>query len=115
MTTWSWTCRACGYEFQNPIFRFIPECPKCNVKYVKLATANGAASIGILPIYAIQGQAIDNPQTKNSVQFGIAIKSKYFECYSKEFYEFLKKEFSDDFAKKNIDLKLKEKDEGLLI
>ena len=104
MTTWSWKCRSCGYEFINPIFRFIPKCPECEVEYIKLAAANGSPSIGIMPIYALVGEDIRNESTKNSVKFAIATKATNIECFSYEFYLYLQENFSSEFSKRNISL-----------
>ncbi len=108
MTTWSWKCRACGIEFTNPIFRFIPKCPECEVEYIQLASANGSPSIGEMPIFAFKDEKITNKATRNSVLFAIATKAKYIECYSSAFYEYLQNEFSEKLSEKNIALKLVE-------
>ena len=112
MTTWSWTCRACGFEFSNPIFRFIAKCPECDVEYIQLASANGIPSIGMLPIYALKNQSIDNESTKNSIEFAIGVKVKEIVCYTEAFYDFLQREFGEKILEKNVTLRLEEKNEG---
>lgn len=111
MTTWSWKCRACGFEFTNPIFRFIPKCPECEVEYIQLASAKGSPSIGEMPIFALKDEVITNKSTRNSVLFAIATKAKYIECYSADFYELLHSEFGEKLSEKNIALKLVEIDD----
>ena len=111
MTTWSWKCRVCGFEFTNPIFRFIPKCPECEIEYIQLGSANGIKSIGIFPIYALKDEVISNKATRNSILFAIATKAKKIECYTTDFYDFLHNEFSEKLSEKNITLKLVEMDD----
>ncbi|NHJ84989.1 MAG: hypothetical protein FK734_05975 [Asgard group archaeon] len=109
MTTWAWTCRNCGYEFINPIFRFIEQCPKCQAEYIRLANANGIRSFGLLPIYSLVGETIDNQKTLNSVKFAIAVKAKSIECFDKNFHQYLQENFLDELKKKGIELLFTEK------
>jgi len=108
MTTWEWKCRSCGHAFINPIFRFISKCPKCETEYVKLAEAHGQTNIGIMPIYAMKLQALNNEATKNSVLFAINTKADKIECYDYDFFNFIKKTFSDELEKQEVVVAFKE-------
>ena len=111
MTTWSWTCRVCGVEFTNPAFRFIAKCPECEAEYVKLASANGIPSIGMLPIYALKNEPITNEKTHNSLLFAINVHVKEIECFTKEFYDYVQREFGEKILEKNVTLTFVEKEE----
>jgi len=113
LTTWEWECRACGYSFINPIFRFIEICPKCEAEYIKLAEAQGLTQIGLLPIYALKNEEINNERTKNSILFSIAVHAKKIECYYKDFYLYVQENFIKEISKNQVIVELKEKISGV--
>ncbi|MHA1211026.1 MAG: hypothetical protein ACTSSH_01065 [Candidatus Heimdallarchaeota archaeon] len=102
MTTWSWKCRACGYEFISPIFRFIATCPECQVEYVKLATAHVTRSIGEIPIITLKSENFANEKTRNQILFAIGTNATKFECYTPEFQAYLQRKFSEKISEKSI-------------
>lgn len=108
MTTWEWKCRSCGYSFINPIFRFIAQCPECEVEYIKLAEAQGMNYIGLKLIYVLKKEEMDFKETESAILFSLATKVKKFECYQKDFYLYLKENFKEKIAKGNVILELKE-------
>ena len=102
MTTWAWKCRACEYEFINPIWKFIEICPKCQVKYDKLAVAYIGKSIGEVVIYKLTTESFDNEKTNSQVEFAIAVKGWEIACYESEYKIYLSEKFSKQIFDRKI-------------
>lgn len=95
MTEGFFECDKCGFTKNIHISEFVQKCPNCGSEYELLAIAIDLHIAHTMPFYILKGTPVSKAHTNGFIAFASSGKKPTYNCYNKEFCDFLNQNYGD--------------------